>query len=138
MKVSEFQYANPHLTEMVFMENPNFVMNKEEVEMVRSITSNIKKLEGNHAMISVSLTLGDHEDHEDFEDFENDQPFWLKCTVEAEFEWSEKIQNGGEINALLEKNAQFLLIGYLRPIVANITNVSKFPAYNLPFINLNE
>lgn len=135
MKVSEFQYANPHLTEMVFMENPNFVMNKEEVEMVRSITSNIKKLEGNHAMISVSLTLGAHED---LEDFENDQPFWLKCTVEAEFEWSEKIQNGGEINALLEKNAQFLLIGYLRPIVANITNVSKFPVYNLPFINLDE
>lgn len=132
MKVSEFQYANPHLTEMVFMENPNFVMNKEEVEMVRSITSNIKKLEGNHAMISVSLTLGDHED------FENDQPFWLKCTVEAEFEWSEKIQNDGKIDILLEKNAQALLIGYLRPIVANITNVSKFPVYNLPFINLNE
>lgn len=135
MKVSEFQYANPHLTEMVFMENPNFVMNKEEVEMVRSITSNIKKLEGNHAMISVSLTLGDHED---LEDFENDQPFWLKCTVEAEFEWSEKIQNDGKIDILLEKNAQALLIGYLRPIVANITNVSKFPVYNLPFINLNE
>lgn len=132
MKVSEFQYKNPHLTEMVFMENPNFVMNKEEVEMVRSITSNIKKLEGNHAVISVSLTLGD------LDDFENNQPFALKCTVEAEFEWSEKIQNGGKINALLEKNAQALLIGHLRPIVANITNVSKFPVYNLPFINLNE
>ena len=33
MKISEFQYTNPHLTEMVFMENPNFVMNKEKIEI---------------------------------------------------------------------------------------------------------
>ena len=45
---------------------------------------------------------------------------------------------GKQDTSVLEKNAQALLIGYLRPIVANITNVSKFPAYNLPFINLNE
>ena len=114
MKVSEFQYTNPHLTEMVFTENPNFVMNKEKIEITENILSNIKKLEGNHAVISVSLVLGD------LDDFENDQPFALKCTVEAEFEWSEKIQNGGKIDVLLEKNAQALLIGYLRPIVANI------------------
>ena len=55
MKVSEFQYTNPHLTEMVFMENPNFVMNKEKIEITENILSNIKKLEGNHAVISVSL-----------------------------------------------------------------------------------
>lgn len=97
MKVSEFQYTNPHLTEVVFMENPNFVMNKEKIEITENILSNIKKLEGNHAVISVSLVLGD------LDDFENDQPFALKCTVEAEFEWSEKMQNGGKINALLEK-----------------------------------
>ena len=106
MKVSEFQYTNPHLTEMVFMENPNFVMNKEKIEITENILSNIKKLEGNHAVISVSLVLGD------LDDFENDQPFALKCTVEAEFEWSEKIQNDGKIDILLEKNAQALLIGY--------------------------
>lgn len=86
MKVSEFQYTNPHLTEMVFMENPNFVMNKEKIEITENILSNIKKLEGNHAVISVSLVLGD------LDDFENNQPFALKCTVEAEFEWSEKIR----------------------------------------------
>lgn len=97
MKVSEFQYTNPHLTEMVFMENPNFVMNKEKIEITENILSNIKKIEGNHAVISVSLVLGD------LDDFENDQPFALKCTVEAEFEWSEKIQNGGKIDVLLEK-----------------------------------
>lgn len=97
MKVSEFQYTNPHLTEMVFMENPNFVMNKEKIEITENILSNIKKIEGNHAVISVSLVLGD------LDDFENDQPFALKCTVEAEFEWSEKIQNDGKIDILLEK-----------------------------------
>ena len=64
MKVSEFQYTNPHLTEMVFMENPNFVMNKEKIEITENILSNIKKLEGNHAVISVSLVLGDLDDFE--------------------------------------------------------------------------
>ena len=52
MKVSEFQYTNPHLTEMVFMENPNFVMNKEKIEITENILSNIKKIEGNHAVLS--------------------------------------------------------------------------------------
>ena len=64
MKVSEFQYTNPHLTEMVFMENPNFVMNKEKIEITENILSNIKKIEGNHAVISVSLVLGDLDDFE--------------------------------------------------------------------------
>lgn len=91
MKVSEFQYTNPHLTEMVFMENPNFVMNKEKIEITENILSNIKKLEGNHAVISVSLVLGD------LDDFENNQPFALKCTVEAEFEWSEKYKMVGRL-----------------------------------------
>ena len=41
MKVSEFQYTNPHLTEMVFMENPNFVMNKEKIEITENTTVKI-------------------------------------------------------------------------------------------------
>lgn len=40
--------------------------------------------------------------------------------------------------AMLKCNAPALLLSYMRPIVANITNVSKFPVYNLPFVNFQE
>ena len=71
--------------------------------------------------------------------FENDQPFALKCTVEAEFEWSEKIQNDGKIDILLRKKCSGTTDRIFKTdTLQTLQNVSKFPAYNLPFINLNE
>lgn len=42
------------------------------------------------------------------------------------------------IESMLRMNAPALLLGYMRPIVANITNSSNFPVYNLPFLNVKE
>lgn len=36
---------------------------------------------------------------------------------------------------MINTSAPAPLLGYMRPIVASITNSSKYPAYNLPFIN---
>lgn len=39
------------------------------------------------------------------------------------------------IEKLLNQNAPSLLLGYLRPIISQITAASPYNAYNLPFID---
>ncbi|MEI3592754.1 MAG: hypothetical protein V8Q05_07985 [Lachnospiraceae bacterium] len=41
--------------------------------------------------------------------------------------------NMGMIEKLLNQNAPSLLLGYLRPIISQITAASPYNAYNLPF-----
>ena len=63
-------------------------------------------------------------------------PFKLKIKVASDFKW-EYIEEE-RVNAMLKNNAPALLLSYMRPIVASITNSSNFPAYNLPFMNFKE
>ena len=42
------------------------------------------------------------------------------------------------VESMLKMNAPALLLGYMRPIVAGLTNSSNFATYNLPFINFKE
>ena len=43
----------------------------------------------------------------------------------------------GIINAL-EINAPSLLISYIRPLVALVTGSSKYPAWNIPFLDMRK
>ena len=56
--------------------------------------------------------------------------------MSSDFEWEDMDES--MIDTMLHINAPALLLGYMRPIVATITNSSKYPVYNLPFINFNE
>ena len=42
-----------------------------------------------------------------------------------------------QIDNLLRKNAPALLLSYARPLIASITNASKFPTYNIPFLDFS-
>ena len=42
------------------------------------------------------------------------------------------------VDTLLRQNAPALLLSYARPIIASITNASKFPTYNIPFFDFSE
>ena len=54
----------------------------------------------------------------------------------SDFKWEDLDEK--TVDSMLNLNAPALLLSYMRPIVANITNSSKFPTYNLPFINFKE
>lgn len=60
-------------------------------------------------------------------------PFKLIAKVAADFRWEDLDDKA--VDAMLRLNAPALLLGYMRPIVANITNSSAFPVYNLPFMD---
>lgn len=35
-------------------------------------------------------------------------------------------------------NAPSLLLGYMRPLISNITNSSQYPTFNIPFLDMQE
>lgn len=127
MKASSFQFINPYLEEMFFAGNDNFDMN-EDIEMENSFNVQVKKDKENRRA-KVELILETNVNAED-------APFRMRVKVASDFKWDNL--DDESVEAMLKCNAPALLLSYMRPIVANITNVSKFPVYNLPFVNFQE
>lgn len=128
MKPSKFQFLNPYLKEVHFVVNQNFDPTTEEVDMKNSFDIQVKKSE-NENRANVELGLETNVDNEN-------APFILKIKIASDFKWEDLDDKA--VDSMLELNAPALLLGYMRPIVANITNSSNFPAYNLPFVNFKE
>lgn len=128
MKPSKFQFLYPYLKEVYFVINPDFNIDDEEIEMHNSFNVEIKKSENdNRANVELELKTN----------IDNDKaPFKLHITVASDFKWEDL--DDKTVDDMLSFNAPALLLGYMRPIVANITNSSKFPSYNLPFFNFKE
>lgn len=81
----------------------------------------------NSAKVSLTLEIG----KKDASD-----PFYVCATEMAEFRWTDSL-NAEMVEKLLNQNAPSLLLGYLRPIISQITAASPYNAYNLPFIDFS-
>ncbi len=128
MKTSKFQFSDPYLVELNFSVNPTFDSNNDEIEMQNNFQIHVSRSEEQNAA-NVALQLESNKDNEN-------APFKIIAKVVADFRWEDL--DGEAVEAMLNLNAPALLLGYMRPIVANVTNSSAFPAYNLPFINFKE
>lgn len=127
MKQSKFQFINPYLEEIYFLANSSFNAD-DEIEMENSFNVQIKRSENeNRAKVELGLETN----------IKNEKaPFKLRIRMSSDFKWEDLDEK--TVESMLRLNAPALLLGYMRPIVANITNSSNFPAYNLPFINFKE
>lgn len=128
MKKSNFQFKQPYLEELHFVEYEDFIFEESKIEMDNAFRTIIKKRKDSN-MAKVSLILNVNPEN-------NNIPFKLEIKVSANFTW--KNLDDEEADNMLKINAPSLLLGYMRPIVANVTNSSQFPVYNLPFINFIE
>lgn len=128
MKSSKFQFLNPYLEEVKFKINPEFNADDGEIKMHNSFEVSIKKYE-NKNKANVELLLETNLDNEK-------APFKLSIRVASDFKWEDLDKK--TVDSMLNQNAPALLLSYMRPIVANITNSSNFPAYNLPFVSFKE
>lgn len=132
MQISSFQFSNPVLKHLCFKLNEGFSKSgKLDMDIRLNVSCKRNESENstlnNSAMVVVCLTLGAEDDS---------TPFYIEATEEASFKWDESITDEKQIDTLLNQNAVALLISYLRPIIANVTASSPYPAYNLPYINL--
>ena len=119
---SAFQFSNPSLTKMEFCINEDFENGRDkEVKMAVNMGIQIDRSKvDNSAKVSLTLEIGKK-----------------GATEMAEFRWPDSL-NMGMIEKLLNQNAPSLLLGYLRPIISQITAASPYNAYNLPFIDFSE
>lgn len=127
MKKSNFQFKNPELTKLNFIVNDDFDKNNFQTMKINSkIDIYANEEDGKSAKVSLKLVLGD--------DIEN-SPFYIEIAMSAVFIWNDIIDDE-KLKIVLEENAPSLLLSYMRPIISNITSNSKYPTYNLPFIDM--
>lgn len=126
---SAFQFSNPSLTKMEFCINEEFESSQDkEVKIAVNMGVQIdRSATDNNARVSLTLEIGKKD---------SDDPFYVCATEMAEFRWSEALNNE-MVEKMLNQNAPSLLLGYLRPIISQITAASPYNAYNLPFIDFS-
>ena len=128
MKPSQFRFINPYLDEISFLTNPSFVKGEKPVTMENSFEVQVDRDESeNRAHVRLTLSINTEAET---------APFAIVIKMSSDFEWDDMEES--TIDTMLHINAPALLLGYMRPIVATVTNSSKFPVYNLPYINFNE
>lgn len=126
MKKSKFQFSNPCLINLVFSINDGFESSNFETLKMTGKTKILKSKEHNNAVVEFSIILGDKS---------TSSPYYINATMKSEFKWEEGLDEDA-VDSLLKANAPSLILGYLRPIIANITNMSEYPVFNIPFIDM--
>lgn len=130
MKTSNFQFLNPYLEEAYFVVNSDYDTsdNNGQVEMRNDFSVQIRRSQ-NENKANVELMLENN--------MENAKaPFKMRIRVASDFIWKDLDEE--RVESMLNLNAPALLLSYMRPIVASLTNSSAFPVYNLPFVNFKE
>ncbi len=126
MKISKFQFKDPHLTKFNFKINDEFC-GGENIEIENQLKVEVKRMENEPiAIVSLNVIIGEAS---------KIVPFFVNCEMVSEFTWENNVYDDDTVNSLLSINAPSLLLGYLRPIVSQITNLSQYPSYNIPFYN---
>lgn len=124
MNYSKFQFSNPELEKIDFFVNQEFNGEKCDGIVIKSNTE-VKKLSSNEAYVRLTIIIGDSAE---------DQPFNICISMGANFGWEEGIDEN-KAKQLLNINAPAALLSYIRPLVATMTNSSKYPVLNIPFID---
>ena len=130
MKKSEFRFIQPYIINSEFALNEKFEnADKDDVDLdlkINKYTNYDKQIDSRSAIVGLSVEIGKKEDKK--------TPFFCKVSMESKFEWDEGI--GKErIEVFLGQNAPALLIGYIRPVIAYLTQNSLIPTVNIPLIN---
>ena len=128
MKLSNFQFTNPVLTETRFVVNNMF--RKEEIKIPIQINA-ANNWDKKSCRAAAQLVVSIGQETEDF-------PYFLQVVINADFKWEENAYEEKDITNLLSQNAPALLLSYARPIIACITNASPFPVQTLPYFDFTK
>jgi len=126
MKESSFQFSNPTLDEIYFYINKDFDVTQFQGLDIKSNTEVSISPEDFKANVSLEINIG----NKDIK-----YPFKIKCIFSSDFNWTADTEY---TNELLEKNAPAVLLSYARPYISMITAGSKYPPFNLPFMNFQD
>lgn len=83
------------------------------------------EIQGNSAIVAMIVEIG--EEGSAF-------PYYMSVKMSSRFTWNSSVP-ADMVDAMLSRNAPALLLGYIRPLVANITEASPVGACHIPFYN---
>ena len=124
---NQLQFSNPSISHIIFNVNREFKTIMDPIKMENNYQTSVEKsLSDRKAVVELFIKIGDREL----------APFYMELKMGAVFNWTEGLDES--IDSLLATKAPNLLMSYARPVVASITNQSKFPVYNLPFCDFSQ
>ncbi len=129
MKLSKLQFQDPVLLDLQFTVNDGFQgENLVNMKINTTVKVDLADDEQNAAVVAVSVAVGEQT---------AESPFYIFVKEQALFHWEcDETLPYETIQQMLKKNAAALLVGYIRPIIAVVTNSSPYNSFNLPFIDL--
>jgi Preprotein translocase subunit SecB len=126
MKESKFQFTNPFITNLYFSVNENFDPNY--FQQIQVSSHETAKRTEQEASVELKVTVGAQD---------STSPFFVSITMSANFKWDTTLADE-MVDNLLKCNAPALILSYIRPHIAMLTNSTQYPAYNIPFMNFTE
>ncbi len=123
---SHFQFKNPELEILEFEINELFKNDDFDSFDKFEASLDIARKE-DWAKVSLCIVIGDKNEN---------YPFHMRIVMSDEFRWFECSKE--QVEGYLNVNAPSLLLSYMRPIIASVTNSSRHSPLNLPFINFTE
>ena len=127
MNKSKFQFSNPVLSKVSFNVYNHF--NPEEFDgIVMDSNTEVQIIDDQHANVRLTVNVG--------KGIPN-QPFDISIEMSADFSWGSTIQED-TVHKMLRINGSAVLLSYIRPIIANLTNSSQYPSLNIPFIDFTD
>lgn len=128
--LSGFQFSAPILIKTTYEINRGFdvkgLCKTTDLPIAFKVSQGGK--EENSEKVVLECTVGGKDEN---------SPFYLVVAMQSRFRWSEDY-TPEFIDKLLAQNAPALLLGYLRPFVAQITMASPFPPVHLPLIDFTK
>lgn len=127
MEKSKFQFSNPRIVSLSYSLNEQELTNNKEFRIKPEYSIKYAKVENkNEADVELQFQIFN----------ENaPSPFNINAVIKGNFTWADISEK--EVDKFLNVNAPSLLLSYLRPTIAYITNSSGLPQFNIPFLNFS-
>ncbi|MBE6069767.1 MAG: hypothetical protein E7211_19055 [Clostridium lundense] len=128
VKNSEFQFKNPNLKRLEFRVNEDFDVDLYDGLAIDASTIVRRLADGLSAIVELNIVIGAKDET---------NPFWIDVSMESLFKWQEGIDEAMR-EKLISSNAPTLLLSYIRPIISQITSTSRYPRFDLPFLDMTK
>lgn len=124
MNESKFQFSDPILEKVKFEVCEDFDADNFEGISIECNT-NVIVVKEQDAKVSLNVNIGNGN---------KNQPFDISIVMSADFNWDNTI-NEENAKKLLKVNGSAVLLSYIRPIVSSLTGSSRYPSFNIPFVD---
>lgn len=134
---SFIQFSNPELVRSIFIVNESYDSHTEYKQKMKIETKAQEphNLKDNERESKVNLSIKNFDVN--IKDLEKKNiPYFVDISIQSKFKWSKEnnISKDEEIK-MLKVNAASLILSYIRPLLAQLTGMSRFSTENIPFID---